>query len=84
MIMLTAQHYALLQSLAARRGTKIEVVNQTGKQDLVGFEAGSIMMDDYEYTRLIRETGYRPPRSKGKKYETNGNRETARRMRRMK
>lgn len=84
MVMLTAQQYAMLTDLARRQGLSVEVVNEKGQRDLVGGEAGSVIIDDYEYLRLMRATGYRPYLNNSKSYQPNGNRETLRRQRRIK
>lgn len=84
MVMLTAQQYEILVELAKKQGMSMEVVNASGQRDLVGPEAGSIIINDHEYGRLLLATGYRPYADHSNKYQPNGSREMLRRQRRMK
>lgn len=81
---LTQAHYEALQKLAAEHNQKIEITMPDGKTDLIGAQAGYVIMDDYEYYRLARRVGYRPPIVRGKEYQPNGSKEMLRRQRRMK
>lgn len=84
MIRLTSAYFGMLAALAAKHGKKLEIAMPDGKTDIIGAEAGDVVMDDRQYYQLAREVGYRPPRTKGKSYQPNGNREMMRRQRRMK